>query len=223
MKSELFEQDKMEKEGPAGSFLLQNRHTLKLELNGEVYAKQGSMAAYQGNVDFSYHGGGVQRMLKKIISGENLQLMKVAGRGEVFFSDFGAEIQIIQLENDSLTINTPNLLAFEASLRWDIKLVKPGLQMLAAGLSNVTLTGTGQVAISSFGTPFVLQVNEPTYVDVQAALAWSTSLQTDIKSTFKMGSLIGRGSGEAFQMLFTGNGFVVVQPSEAPTLRPSKG
>jgi uncharacterized protein (AIM24 family) len=40
------------------------------------------------------------------------------------------------------------------------------------------------VAISSFGTPFVLQVNEPTYVDVQAALAWSSSLQTDIKSTF---------------------------------------
>jgi uncharacterized protein (AIM24 family) len=222
MKSQLFEHDKMEKEGAAGSFLLQNRHTLKVELNGEVYAKQGSMAAYQGDVDFSYHGGGVGRMLKKILSGENLQLMKISGKGEIFFSDFGAEIQIIQLENDSLTINTPNLLAFESSLRWDIKLVKPGLQMLAAGLSNVTLSGTGQAAISSFGTPFVLQVNEPTYVDVQAALAWSTSLQTDIKSTFKVGSLIGRGSGESFQMLFTGNGFVVVQPSEAPTLGPAK-
>ena len=222
MKSELFEHDKMEKEGPAGGFILQNRHTLKVELNGEVYAKQGSMAAYQGAVDFSYHGGGVQRMLKKIISGENLQLMKVSGKGEVFFSDFGAEIQIIQLENDSLTINTPNLLAFQASLRWDIRLVKPGLQMLAAGLSNVTLTGTGQIAISSFGTPFVLQVNEPTYVDLQAALAWSTSLQPDLKSTFKVGSLIGRGSGESFQMVFNGNGFVVVQPSEAPRL-PVRG
>lgn len=44
MKSQLFEQDKMEKEGVAGSFLLQNRHTLKVELNGEVYAKQGAMA-----------------------------------------------------------------------------------------------------------------------------------------------------------------------------------
>ena len=216
MKSQLFEQDKMEKEGVAGSFLLQNRHTLKVELNGEVYAKQGAMAAYQGNVEFSFHGGGVRRMLKKIVSGENLQLMKVSGRGEVFFSDFGAEVQIVQLENDSLTINTSNLLAFESTLRWDIKMVKPGIQMLAAGLSNVTVSGTGLVAISSFGTPFVLQVNEPTYVDVQAALAWSSSLQTDIKSTFKVGSLIGRGSGESFQMLFTGDGFVVVQPSEAP-------
>jgi uncharacterized protein (AIM24 family) len=222
MKSQLFEQDKMEKEGVAGSFLLQNRHTLKVELNGEVYAKQGAMAAYQGNVEFSFHGGGVRRMLKKIVSGENLQLMKVSGRGEVFFSDFGAEVQIVQLENDSLTINTSNLLAFESTLRWDIKMVKPGMQMLAAGLSNVTVSGTGLVAISSFGTPFVLQVNEPTYVDVQAALAWSSSLQTDIKSTFKVGSLIGRGSGESFQMLFTGDGFVVVQPSEAPRL-PTRG
>jgi uncharacterized protein (AIM24 family) len=217
MKSQLFEQDKMEKEGVAGSFLLQNRHTLKIELNGEVYAKQGAMAAYQGNVEFSF-----RRMLKKMVSGENLQLMKVSGRGEVFFSDFGADVQIVQLENDSLTINTSNLLAFESTLQWDIKMVKPGMQMLAAGLSNVTVSGTGQVAISSFGTPFVLRVNEPTYVDVQAALAWSSSLQTDIKSTFKVGSLIGRGSGESFQMLFTGNGFVVVQPSEAPRL-PTRG
>ena len=222
MKSQLFEQDKMEKEGVAGSFLLQNRHTLKVELNGEVYAKQGAMAAYQGNVEFSFHGGGVRRMLKKVISGENVQLMKVSGRGEVFFSDFGAEVQIVQLENDSLTINTSNLLAFESTLQWDIKMVKPGMQMLAAGLSNVTVSGTGLVAISSFGTPFVLQVNEPTYVDVQAALAWSSSLQTDIKSTFKVGSLIGRGSGDSFQMLFTGDGFVVVQPSEAPRL-PRRG
>jgi uncharacterized protein (AIM24 family) len=218
MKSQLFEQDKMEKEGVAGSFLLQNRHTLKVELNGEVYAKQGAMAAYQGNVEFSFHGGGVRRMLKKMISGENLQLMKVSGRGEVFFSDFGAEVQIVQLENDSLTINTSNLLAFESTLQWDIKMVKPGMQMLTAGLSNVTVSGTGLVAISSFGTPFVLQINKPTYVDVQAALAWSSSLQTDIKSTFKVGSLIGRGSGKSFQMLFTGGGFVVVQPSEAPRL-----
>lgn len=218
MKSLLFQQNNLEQEGTPGAFLLQNRHTLKVELEGEVYAKQGSMAAYQGQVDFSFHGGGVERMLKKMVSGENLNLMKATGKGEVFFSDFGAEIQIIELENESFTINTPNLLAFSSTLQWDIQLVKPGMQMLAAGLSRVTLTGSGFVAISSFGSPFVLNVDEPTFVDVQAALAWSSSLQTDIKSSFKAGALIGRGSGEAFQMAFSGQGFVVVQPSEAPRL-----
>jgi hypothetical protein len=46
MKSQLFEQDKMEKEGVAGSFLLQNRHTLKVELNGEV--KEGCHGGVSG-------------------------------------------------------------------------------------------------------------------------------------------------------------------------------
>ena len=218
MKSSLFQQNNLEQEGAAGAFLLQNRHTLKVELDGEVYAKQGAMAAYQGEVDFSFHGGGFERMVKKMVSGENLNLMKATGKGEVFFSDFGAEVQIIELENESFTINTPNLLAFSSTLQWDIQLVKPGMQMLAAGFSRVTLTGSGFVAISSFGAPFVLTVDVPTYVDVQAALAWSSSLQTDLKSSFKAGALIGRGSGEAFQMAFSGQGFVVVQPSEAPRL-----
>lgn len=214
----LFHEDNMEKEGAAGHFILQNRHTLKVELDGEMFAKQGAMNAYQGNVDFSFHGGGVGRMLKKVVSGENMQLMKATGKGEVFFSDYGAEIQIIQLEDESLTINTPNLLAFESTLQWDIKMVKPGMQMLAAGFSNVTVSGSGMVAISSFGMPYVLNVDQPTYVDVQAAMAWSTTLNTNIRSSLKLGSFIGRGSGEAFQMEFTGPGFVVVQPSEAPRI-----
>ncbi|WP_232022952.1 AIM24 family protein [Actinomyces viscosus] len=54
----------------------------------------------------------------------------------------------------------------------------------------------------------------PTFVDPQAAICWSANLQPQIKSTFKMGSLIGRGSGESFQLAFHGPGFVVVQPSE---------
>ncbi|OMG36306.1 hypothetical protein BKH25_02810 [Actinomyces naeslundii] len=55
---------------------------------------------------------------------------------------------------------------------------------------------------------------QPTFVDPQAAICWSANLQPRIKSTFKMGSLIGPGSGESFQLAFHGPGFVVVQPSE---------
>ncbi|WP_314210651.1 AIM24 family protein [uncultured Actinomyces sp.] len=55
---------------------------------------------------------------------------------------------------------------------------------------------------------------QPTFVDPQAAICWSANLQPQIKSTFKMGSLIGPGSGESFQLAFHGPGFVVVQPSE---------
>ena len=56
----------------------------------------------------------------------------------------------------------------------------------------------------------------------QAAVCWSANLQPQIKNDFKMGSLIGRGSGESFQLGFHGPGFVVVQPSEgAPVVAAS--
>ena len=68
----------------------------------------------------------------------------------------------------------------------------------------------------SDGPPMLLDCSQQqTFVDPQAAICWSANLQPQIKNTFKMGSLIGRGSGESFQLAFHGPGFVVVQPSES--------
>lgn len=198
-------------------FVLQNNHTLLVNLDGEVYAKQGAMTAYQGEIDFSFTGGGVGRMLKKFVSGENLQFMKCRGKGDLFLADNGSEVHVIDLENEELSINGQNLLAFEDGLTWDIKVIRGGaMGVVAGGLFNATLAGSGQVAVSSWGTPFVLQIDQPTYVDVGCVIAWSAGLKVSIKSSLKAGALIGRGSGEAFQMGFTGQGFVIVQPGEGP-------
>lgn len=199
------------------SFVMQNPHMLLVNLDGEVYAKQGSMAAYQGDIDFQFHGGGVGKMLKKFVSGEDLALMKCVGKGDVFIADNGAEVHIVDLENDQLTVNSTNLLAFEPSLKWDINRIRAGVMGFAAGgLFNATLSGTGKAAITSWGQPVVLEIDQPTAVDVNCIIAWSTSLNVDIKTSFKAGALIGRGSGEALQMQFSGKGFVVVQPGEGP-------
>jgi uncharacterized protein (AIM24 family) len=66
----------------------------------------------------------------------------------------------------------------------------------------------------------VLQTDAPTYVDAQAAVAWSAHLQTSINRTMKAGALVGRGSGEAVQLAFAGSGFVVVQASEGQGVAP---
>lgn len=200
------------------SFAMQGPHMLLVNLDGEVYAKQGSMAAYQGEIDFQYHGGGMGRMLKKMVSGEDLQLMKCVGKGDVFIADNGAEVHIVELENEQLTVNSTNLLAFESSLAWDINRIKSGVMgFVAGGLFNTTLSGTGKAAVTSWGQPVVLQIDQPTAVDVGCIIAWTSSLQVNVKTTFKAGALIGRGSGEALQMQFSGAGFVVVQPGEGPT------
>ena len=201
-------------------FALQNPRMLRVALDGDVMARQGAMVAYQGQVDFAYQGsGGVGKFLKKALTSEGMSLMKVSGKGDVFFADDAMEIHLVNLDGDSLTVNGSNVLAFDSTLTWDIKRVE-GASMMAGGVFNTTFTGTGTVAITSHGTPVVLNVDAPTYADIQAAVAWTASLTTSVRRTAGAGALIGRGSGEAFQLVFNGQGFVIVQASEGRTVAP---
>ncbi len=199
------------------AFALQNSKLLKVRLQAvTVQAKLGSMVAYQGDVTFEHAGsGGLGRMLKKAVTGEGTQLMKVTGSGEVFLADQAQDIHLIYLENDMITVNGPNLLAFDTGIDWDIRRVEGASSMMGAGLYNMALNGTGWVAILSDGPPVLLNVAQaPTFADAQAAITWSSGVQTGIRTDFKMKNLVGRGSGETVQMSFQGQGWVLVQPSE---------
>src|ERR1700754_5127950 len=199
------------------AFALQNSKLLKVRLEAvTIQAKIGSMVAYQGDVTFEHAGsGGLGRMLKKAVTGEGVQLMKVTGRGEVFLADQAQDIHLIYLENDMITVNGPNLLAFDSGIDWDIKRVEGASGMMGGGMYNMALHGTGWVAIISDGPPVLLNVaSAPTFADAQAAITWSSGVSTSIRTDFKMKNLIGRGSGETFQMAFQGQGWVLVQPSE---------
>jgi uncharacterized protein (AIM24 family) len=199
------------------AFALQNSKLLKVHLDQvTVQAKLGSMVAYQGDVTFEHAGsGGLGRMLKKAVSGEGAQLMKITGTGEVFLADQAQDIHLVYLENDLITVNGRNLLAFDSGIDWDIKRVEGASGVMGGGLFNMALHGTGWVAILSDGPPVLLDVGgAPTFADVQAAITWSSGVQTGIRTDFKMKNLIGRGSGETIQMSFSGQGWVLVQPSE---------
>ncbi|QQM67652.1 AIM24 family protein [Actinomyces weissii] len=214
MRSAIFDQAHAEQQSQQ-RWTLQSQKMLRVLMGPEVLAAQGAMVAYQGAMDFSYKGAGsLGGMLKKAVTGEGGNLMRVNGQGEVFFARAAQNIFLLQLEGDAITINTRSLLAFDATLQYDIRMLgNSGL--LAGGLFNLLLQGHGVAAVSTDGTPMVLDCSQqPTFVDPQAAVCWSANLQPQVKSTFKVGSLIGRGSGESFQLGFHGPGFVVVQPSE---------
>ena len=198
-------------------FALQNSKLLKVSLDQiTIQAKAGAMVAYQGDVSFEHAGsGGLSRMVKKAVSGEGTTLMKMSGTGEVFLADTAQDIHLIYLENDAITVNGANLLAFDAGIDWDIKKVEGASGFVSGGLFNTALSGTGWVAIVSDGPPVLLNTGDaPTFADPQAAITWSSSLQTGIKTDIKLKNFIGRGSGESVQMSFAGAGWVLVQPSE---------
>ncbi len=218
MRSALFAAENMEKESNQPGMRLQNSKMLKVELNGEIMARTGAMVAYQGQVQFQALGsGGLGKWMKSKLTGEGVPLMKMTGRGDVFLADRAADIHLIDIEpGDAITINGANVLAFDSNVQYDIKMVQ-GLGMFsAAGMFNCVFTGQGRIAITTKGTPVVLNVDQPTYADPQAAICWSASLQTGYHRADQLGlgTLLGRRTGEAFTMSFAGQGFVVVQPSE---------
>jgi uncharacterized protein (AIM24 family) len=214
MKSELFEQSNLEVEGRQ-RFGLQNSQMLRVSLGDDVLAVKGAMVAFQGQVQFLHEkAGGMSKLIKKVMTSEDMPLMRVTGQGEVFFANESGYVYLIELAGDSVSVNGSNLLAFEAALQWDINRVK-GAGMMAGGLFNTTVSGTGTVALCTVGRPVVLDCSQqPTYVDVQAAVAWSADLVPNVVSSMKFKSMLRGGSGEAFQYAFHGPGFVVVQPSE---------
>ena len=203
---------------PVGRFTLQNSSLLKVRLeNDAIQAKLGSMVAYQGEVRFEHKGGGLGRFFKKALSGEGVKLMSAAGDGDLFLAQDARKIMIIDLRNERMTVNGDSILAFEGDVDWDIRRVE-GAGRLAAGLFNVVLEGTGKVAVTSHGEPVLLDTNTPTFADPESAIAWSGSVRTSVRSDISFKTFVGRGSGETFQVAFEGPGWVLIQPSEGPTL-----
>ncbi len=200
----------------ADPFTLQNKKLLKVFLQyGPIKARIGSMVAYQGDATFTHAGsGGASGYLKSKVTGEGAPIMDVQGGGEVFLADAASEIQVMYLDNDEIWVNGANILAFSASIAFAIKRIG-GAGAMSGGMYNVVLSGTGYVAITMDGPPVVLDVSgAPTFADPQAVVMWTSGVQMGIKSDVGLKTLIGKGSGETFQMSFAGTGWVMVQPSE---------
>jgi uncharacterized protein (AIM24 family) len=214
MQSSLFEQANLEVQAEQ-RFALQNPQMLRVHLGGDVLAVKGAMVGYQGSIRFDHEkAGSVGKLFKKVVTGEDVSLMRVSGEGDVFFASEAGFVFLIDLAGDALCVNARNLLAFDSSIDWDIKRVQ-GAGMLSGGLFNTTLQGTGTVAIHTVGQPVILDcAQQPTFVDVQACVGWSANLVPQVVSSMNVRSMLRGGSGEAFQYAFHGQGFVVVQPSE---------
>ena len=209
-----------QKDASPEPFELESPHLLEVKLKGRVWSKAGSMVAYVGDVRFSRQGvmeQGLGNLLKKAISGEGMQLMKMEGNGRVYVADAGKKVTLLRLSGESIYVNGNDVLAFEDGIESNITMMKRMAGMLSGGLFNMKLSGNGVVAITSHYEPLTLRVSAqggPVFTDPNATVAWSGGLSPEIVTNISLGSLLGRGSGESIQLKFAGEGWVVVQPYE---------
>ncbi|MGB5962597.1 MAG: AIM24 family protein [Coleofasciculaceae cyanobacterium] len=202
-----------------GIFELESPHLLEVNLNGRIWAKVGAMIGYLGSVTFKREGileQGLGNLMKKMVSGEGMSLMKMDGRGRVYLADTGKRIHILNLNNETIYVNGNDVLAMEDSIQWEIKLMRRVAAMLAGGLFNMRLSGSGMVAITTHYEPLALEVKPdlPLFSDPNATVAWSGSLEPEVVTNFTIGTFLGRGSGETIQLKFQGTGWVILQPYE---------
>jgi len=177
--------------------------------------KAGTMIAYTGEFTFTGKAsaeGGLTGFVKEAVSGEGTPVMRAEGRGHLYVADQGKKVQILDLDADeAISVNGNDILAFESTVDYEVNTIGSLSGAAAGGLTNVFLTGPGQVAISTHGDPLVM--TPPVFTDPDTTVVWNTNLSPSIATNKKLE--IGQTSGEAIQMDFTGSdGFVVVQPHE---------
>ena len=209
-----------ERDHPGDVFELESDKMLEVHVRGRVWSKLGAMVAYRGALTFKREGmleGGLAKAFLKAVSGEMTPLVKVEGEGTAYLADEGKNVTVLRLgAGDALSVNGNDLLAFEDSVRYAITMHRRVSGMLTGGLFSVRLDGPGLVALVSHGHPLTLRVTpeSPVVTDPNATVAWSASLTPEVKADVSFRTLVGRGSGETIQMVFRGDGFVVLQPFE---------
>lgn len=207
-----------------GLFELERDRILEINLAGDIWTKTGSMIAYLGSIRFEREGileQGVGNLMKKFVSGEGTRLTKASGQGKLYLADAGKKVTIISMRGEAIFVNANDVLAFETSLKYDIRLLRKVAAMLSGGLFNARFEGTGLLAVTSHYDPLTLRVTpqQPVFTDPNATIAWSGNLEPEFRTDVSFKTFLGRGSGESLQMKFQGDGFVVVQPYEETYLQ----
>ncbi|MFB8772258.1 TerD family protein [Streptomyces broussonetiae] len=208
------------KETPTGQrWTQQNKKLVRVDLGigGQpVLARQGSMVLYQGKVDFSYKGAGFAGRIVGNATGQEMQLMRCTGQGQVFLAENSTMLHPIELQGDGICVSAENVLAFDESLTYEVRRIE-GHGIPGGALFTMVFQGTGTIVVKTHGTPVVLPVTPTTFADSNAVVAWSSAAQVIVSSQVRMRRNAYAGdTGEGVNLQFRaapGN-FVVVQPYE---------
>ncbi|MFF0627246.1 AIM24 family protein [Streptomyces sp. NPDC004296] len=193
-----------------------------------MFSQRGAMLAYRGEVAFTPNiqggQGGLGSMIGRRIAGEATPLMTVEGSGTVMFGHGGHHVQVVDLTGDTLYVEADRLLAFDGSLAQGTMFMgsQGGVmgmvrgQVTGQGLFTTTLQGHGSAAVMAHGGVLELPITpqRPVHVDPQAYVAHRGDVRNRLSTAIGWREMIGRGSGEAFQLELSGQGTVYVQASE---------
>ena len=195
------------------------------EGEGHFFAKVGAMVAYKGNFTSEkvlLDTNNTQSVLKSVMSlaarkltGENIPIMKVNGRGSYYMASRAQHISIITLQQgQSIGVEGENLLAFDEGCKYGVRFMGSGvISQKGMFTSNLTaLSNNSQVVITTNGNPIILET--PCTVDPDAVVCW-TGPDPKFKTDVNWKTFLGQTSGESYSLEFNSQGeTVIIQPCE---------
>ncbi len=199
-----------------------------------MFSQRGAMLAYRGEVTFTPNiqggQGGLGSMIGRRVAGEATPLMTVevppggAPGGTVMFGHGGHHVHVVDLTGETLYVEADRLLAFDGTLQQGTMFMgsQGGVmgmvrgQVTGQGLFTTTLKGHGSAAVMAHGGVVELPITpqRPVHVDPQAYVAHRGDVRNKLSTALGWRDMVGRGSGEGFQLELSGQGTVYVQASE---------
>lgn len=198
------------------------------EGQGHFFARVGSMVAQKGSftaekvlLDPNQNRSILNSMMNlaaRKLTGENIPIMKVSGKGIYYMANRAQHVSIIKLQSgQSIGVEGENLLAFTADCKYGVRFIGSGV-ISQKGLFTSNLTAMGsdaQVVITTNGNPIILET--PCVVDPDAVICW-TGPEPSFRTDISWKTFIGQSSGESYFMEFNSPGeVVIVQPAERPS------
>ncbi len=195
------------------------------EGEGQFYARVGAMVASKGSftaekvlLDPNQNRSilnSVMNLAARKLTGENIPIMKVTGKGTYYMASRAQHVSIIKLQQgQNIGVEGENLLAFTEDCKYGVRFVGTGV-LSQKGMFTSNLTGIGpnaHVAITTNGNPIILET--PCTVDPDAVVCW-TGHDPSLRSDVSWKTLLGQTSGESYLFEFNTYGeVVIVQPSE---------
>ncbi len=190
-----------------------------LEAGEELVAEAGSMIAMSGFISANTtlrqgKGGGILGGMKRMVAGESLFLSVFRSPrdgGEIFIAPkLIGDIMLYQMTGQELVVQATSYLASASDV--DIDLGFQGLKSLFSGESIfwLSLTGNGELLLTSFGGIYEVPVNGEYIVDTGHIVAFEKSLTFNIGKANPSwwGSFLG---GEGLVCRFQGQGKLYCQ------------
>lgn len=199
---------------------------ISLQSGEKIYCESNAMVMMEAALDLKgkMTGGLGSALMRRLANGESFfqqHIEAVRGDGDCLLSPtLPGAIQILDVGDTSYMITDGAFVAAESGVNLNVRSQSLGTAVFGqtGGFFICEATGYGKLAVSGFGSSFVMDVEpgKDIIIDNSHVVAWDSRLHHEISvATQNSGGLLGQlvnsvTSGEGMVLKFSGKGKVII-------------